>query len=249
MIKGFRRLDPLSISQLAVPVRLAKTAYRTALLSKYLATKHTDFLIIVAFYYLLRVGEYAKPRTVLKDSKRVSATRTKQFVVQNVGFFKNSRVILCHSFLIKLLTADIAVLKITNQKNGQMGQVIAQYATGNEMCLVLSLAHIVHQILSNWVNKNTLLCSYFENGKWGSIESKNVVSMVKSTAKAMKLGKQGIDPDLIGAYSLRIGRAMALKFCGYVDTTIMKMGQWTLLTFLQYIHNQIVHLSSDISKK
>ena len=73
--------------------------------------------------------------------------------------------------------------------------------------------------------------------------------MVKSTANAMKLGKQGINSDIIGAHSLQAGGAMALKLHGYVDTTIMKMGRWTLLTFLQYIHNQIAHLLSDISKK
>ena len=42
---------------------------------------------------------------------------------------------------------------------------------------------------------------------------------------------------------------MALKLHGYDDTTIMKMGRWTSLTFLKYIHNKIAHLSKDISKK
>ena len=41
---------------------------------------------------------------------------------------------------------------------------------------------------------------------------------------------------------------MALKFYGYDDTTIMKMGRWTSLTFLRYIHNQIAHLARDIYK-
>ena len=42
---------------------------------------------------------------------------------------------------------------------------------------------------------------------------------------------------------------MALKIHGYSDTTIMKMGRWTSLTFLQYINNQIAHLYKDISNK
>ena len=42
---------------------------------------------------------------------------------------------------------------------------------------------------------------------------------------------------------------MAMKLHGESDTTIMKMGRWTSLTFLQYIHNQIVHLSTDLSNK
>jgi hypothetical protein len=28
----------------------------------------------------------------------------------------------------------------------------------------------------------------------------------------------------------------------------MKLGRWTSLTFLQYIHNQIAHLSAELSQ-
>ena len=42
---------------------------------------------------------------------------------------------------------------------------------------------------------------------------------------------------------------MALNLNGYDDTVTMKMGRWRSLTFLQYIHNQIAHLSKDVSKK
>ena len=72
---------------------------------------------------------------------------------------------------------------------------------------------------------------------------------VRSTASALDLQKQAIDLDLVGAHSLRAGGAMALKLHGYNDTTIIKMGRWMSLTFLQYVHNQIAHLSKDISKK
>ena len=65
----------------------------------------------------------------------------------------------------------------------------------------------------------------------------------------LKLSKHGIDPDLVGAHSLRAGGAMALKLHVIDDTTIMKIGRWTSLTFLQYIHNQMDHLAKDISAK
>ena len=42
---------------------------------------------------------------------------------------------------------------------------------------------------------------------------------------------------------------MALKLHGYDNTTIMKIGCWTPLTFLQYTHNQISHLSKDTLQK
>ena len=72
--------------------------------------------------------------------------------------------------------------------------------------------------------------------------------MTRQAVKDLNLHQQGIDPDLVGAHSLRAGGAMALKLHGYNDTTIMKMGRWTSLTFLMYIHTQIAHLSKDITK-
>ena len=41
---------------------------------------------------------------------------------------------------------------------------------------------------------------------------------------------------------------MALKLHGYYDTIIKKLRRCTSLTVLQYIHNQIAHLSKDVSQ-
>ena len=68
-------------------------------------------------------------------------------------------------------------------------------------------------------------------------------------ARVLGLDKQGLDADLLGAHSLRAGGAMALKLMGVADTIIMKHGRWSGLTFLMYIHNQIAHLSCDLSQK
>ena len=86
------------------------------------------------------------------------------------------------------------------------------------------------------------------NNEYTPITSKHIIQMLQLSAKSLQLEKQAIDPDLIGAHSLRSGGAMALKLHGYDDTTIRKMGRWTSDTFLQYIHNQIAHLAKDISK-
>ena len=117
------------------------------------------------------------------------------------------------------------------------------------MCPVKALGRVVHHILSNGGTDDMLLCSYYDTSTWHTVESKDIVQRVKDTAKAMRLEQTGINPDLIGAHSLRAGGAMALKLHNYSDTTIMKIGRWTSLTFLQYIHNQIAHLSNDISSK
>ena len=130
-----------------------------------------------------------------------------------------------------------------------MGQTITQHATNATHCPVKALAHIVHDILSAGRSDKNLLYLVRMGTNWQDITSQNVISMIRQVAQSLCLQDQAIDPDLIGAHSLRAGGAMALKLHGYDDTTIMKMGRWTLLTFLQYIHNQIAHLSKDILSK
>ena len=205
--------------------------------------------MLVAFYYLLQVGEYTKPKFAVQNGKQVPAARTQKIVVRNMGFFENGKTLKRNAPLAKILTADLAVLKITNQKNGRMGQTITQHATSYSTCPVKVLAHIVHNIVSLGSNYKTLLCAVHNGTSWQDISSAKVVSMVRQMAQTLKLQEQAIDPNLIGEHLLRAGDAMALKLQGYNDTTIMKMGRWRSLTFLQYIHNQIAHLSKDISTK
>ena len=249
VIEGFRREDPPSVPQLAVPVTVAKHAFRTSLLTKYPSVRHTGSLILVAFYYLLRVGEYTRPSLTTVKGTRVRATRTVQFTVGNVGFFRDGRIIPRSAPIKELLRADLATLKISNQKNGRMGQTISHNCNGDKTCPVRALAAIVHHILRNGGSDANPLSSYFENGRWTTITSKQIVTRVRSVVKELGLAAHGIDPDLVGAHSLRAGGAMALKLQGIDDTTIMKIGRWTSLTFLQYIHNQIAHLAKDLSKK
>jgi hypothetical protein len=195
------------------------------------------------------VGEYTKPRTAIRNGVTIRATRTVQFMVSNVGFFKDGKIISRSSPLEVLLSCDAATLKINNKKNGRMGDTIHQQAIDGDCCPIKALAIRVHEILSNGGSGATLLCDYYINASFIPVESKTIITMIRKAAKDLHLDDFAIDPDLLGSHSLRAGGAMALKLHGYDDTTIMKMGRWTSLTFLQYIHNQIAHLLKDISKK
>ena len=136
--------------------------------------------MLMAFYFLLHVGEYTKPRLVVRNGKKVPATRTKQFVVGNIGFFKNGVVIPRTSPLDVLLTADLAVMKISNQKNGRMGQTTTQHSSGTPACPVSALAHVVYDILSNGGNKDTLLCSVWKGKAWVDIEAHYIIKITSN---------------------------------------------------------------------
>ena len=84
---------------------------------------------------------------------------------------------------------------------------------------------------------------------WIPIQSKDIINGVRASVIACGLHKKGINPKLVASHSLRAGGAMALKLKGVADTIIMKMGRWSGLTFVMYIHNQIAHISSGLSAK
>jgi len=86
MVEGLRRTDAPTVPQLAVPVTVEKRAFTDAVQVKEPFQKQAGLLIMVAFYFLLRVCEYTQLRYVQQNGKRVLATRTKQFTVGNVGF-------------------------------------------------------------------------------------------------------------------------------------------------------------------
>ena len=235
MVEGFRREDPPAIPQLAVPIDVPNLCFTAGLQSNDPEKEATGCLTLIAFYYLLRVGEYTQPRYVIRNGKKDRATRTVQFCVKNVGFFKEGKLIPRNSPLSKLLECDSATLKITNQKNGRMGDTIHHEAVPHlQACPIKALAHRVHHILHNGGTDESLLCAYFtDQQEWHTVSSSQIINAVRTAAKILKLDQHAIDPDLIGAHSLRAGGAMALKLHGYDDTTIMKFGRWTSLTFLQ----------------
>ena len=249
-LEGMKRQDPPATPQLALPVTVIQTLHSDAYTSSSTRLQTISDLASIAFYYLLRVGEYTRPRTTRKNGRMVRATRTVQFTIGNIGFFKDGKILSRHSPLSTLLTATGATLKITNQKNGRMGETVHHETVDVAHGPIQALARRVHHVLTNGGDETTTLCDYLsDDGIWCSITPADMRHQLRATVVKMQLHHQGIEPDLIGVHSLRAGGAMAMKLHGLDDTTIMKQGRWSSLTFLMYIHAQIAHLGKDISTK
>ncbi len=100
-------------------------------------------LALIAFYYLLQIGEY----TV--KGKQNNTKQTVQFKLKDVKFFKknNAGTLMClpnNPSPILMMMADSATLKLDNQKNGWKGICVHQEADGEPFnCPVRALAQRV----------------------------------------------------------------------------------------------------------
>ena len=252
LVEGLKRDDAPAVPQLALPITVPEHICKVGIASTNALTQAVGDLCIIAFYFLLRVGEYTAPRFVrLRNGTLKRATRTRQFQVQDVGFWKDGRILPRASPLAVLLTADAATLKITNQKNGKMGETIHHESFDSALCPVKALARRIHHILNNGGGGPSYICEYKDPQAptLQTVTPKHMITAIRAAVVDLEMHKAGIDPSLVGDHSLRAGGAMALKLHGESDTTIMKLGRWKSLTFLMYIHNQIGHLSKDLSHK
>jgi hypothetical protein len=253
-LKGYRLEDPATTPQLAVPVALPHLALQTAYTGKAQqeAPKRQAAadLINLAFYFLLRVGEYtSNTHTHPNTTQR----QTQTFQVQHCTFWTADRqVIPTTSSLEHLQAATSATLTITNQKNGLKGQHIHHFALPQQYCPVKTLARRVHHVLANGGTPQDLLCTYFPTQATKRyITSSFINKTIKQTAQALGLFRPnaGYTPSDVSSHSLRAGGAMAMYLNGVPETTIMKQGRWRSSTFMHYIHEQLSGHSQGLALK
>jgi hypothetical protein len=239
LLKSYRDVDPPPQPQLALPVTTVERAGAYHQAPNSARTRATADLIITAFFFLLRIGEYAMPKANVR-------TRTVQFRVQDVTFRRDGIVLPNTTPLPQLLLADSVVLCMDNQKNGQRGATIHHTSCLSWFRPVKALARRVASIMSQTQALSTPL-SFVSPGC--HVVAANVTSLVHQAATDTNLVAQGYDLKRGGTHSLRASGAMALKLQGVEDSLIMKIGRWTGLTFLTYTHSQIGALNAGLAQR
>jgi hypothetical protein len=195
-------------------------------------------LTIVAFYYLLRSGEYCKAY----NPKLTIAFRRK-----DIRLWRDGHLIPHTAPLPTLLQADSATLYLENQKNSQKGASIHHSSvTSSAACPVRALARIVHSLLNITPEEDAPISLY---GTQQHITSQHITKALRQAAVRSGLLECGYTLDRISAHSLRAGGAMALKLANYDEALIKKIGRWSSDTWLTYIHSQIACLTTGIAER
>ena len=175
-------------------------------------------LICIAFYFLLRVGEYT-----YKPSKQ--QTWTQRFQIKDIIFRQADHSIIANTApLADLLLATNATLCISNQKNGKQGQCISHHCTQTTYSPIKALARQVAHIMSNTTNHNTAISAYFIiiPGLPTQITATHINNTLKQAVHHLGLSKFGFTHENVSSHSLRAGGAMAMKLNGIDSITIKK---------------------------
>ena len=148
----------------------------------------TGELGLIAFYYLLRVGEYAKPSSNLywdgENAQEVRATRTIQLRLRDITFWQKGKILKRWKMFH---LADEGTMKLTNQKNGTKNGVIHHevlpYAT--KFSPVNALAKRCRHAHRHGGDKNSFLSDYCDGLQWRQITSDNITLVVKVAVPQM----------------------------------------------------------------
>ena len=251
MLAGFKNFDPATEKKLAahpdLPRFARKRAYRKGASE---AEKATGDLVLIAFYYLLRVGEYTT------KSRRKLKKRTRQFLLRDLTFYKRGKggtmvVIPNYAPAHEIMAADAATLRISNQKNGHKGQCVHTWANVDnpEDCPIRALGRRAIHIRGHSRTGGALLCSFWDEIGHGHVTNEMISFAVKYAAAALRYPDRGIPLSRVDTHSLRSGGACALALSGYKPHQIMKMGRWApkSTAFMEYIQNQLSTFSAGMS--
>jgi hypothetical protein len=242
LLEGYKRKDPSPKFQLAVPLTVPAfmhTFSRTGTEKQ----QAVGDMALIAFYYLLRVGEYTSSGTE-------KTTLTQAFRLQDITLWDNTTILDQSLPLATLLhRCTAATLRISNQKNGKRNQAIHHEAQHCDTCPAKALIRRIKHIHSHTSNPNTIISTYFPHGsRTGKLmRGSDINCALKAAVTKLNMKQHGFQVAQISSHSLRAGGAMALHLNNVPTHTIRKMGRWSSDTFLDYIHEQIAVFSAGLS--
>ena len=190
----------------------------------------TRDLIIIAFFFLLRISEYT-PKS--KANQRTIPLQKKDFQL-----WKGPDPISRQAPLDVMLTADAVSICLENQKNGVKAQGLHLPSTGLPMDPVTATARRLDN-LRNAPDHTGIYVFYNEDGSKGTINDKQIRSTITIAATETNLPAKGFPLNRLGSHSIRAGGAMALYLAGESEPTIKKLGRWKTDTWQDYIHPAI----------
>jgi hypothetical protein len=196
--RSYRNADPLSESQIALPVKLFTNILDNEGASSIPLKQATSDIITIMFYFLLRIGEITGPQ-----SNR--ARRTIQFRRCNTSFWATAADGSIYRLpptasLAELMAADQVTLKLTNQKNGVQDSTLHHDKVPGSFCPFKAVAHWYHTSRqADPTNPMAMLCLVAPQT---NVLSKHVDQILQQAALRAMIWNEGFELNRIGPRSI-----------------------------------------------
>jgi hypothetical protein len=199
----------------------------------------TAHLIVLAFFFLLRVGKYTPSR----EKRRTIPLRKKDVQLWQAGM-----IIPNDSPLAVLTTADAVTICLENQKNGHKNAIL-HHTSSNDANLspVKSAAILIHALQN--LPETTPVGSFVDYlTRMQHITSDEGRSAIYIGNVHENLTPHRYTIARISSHSICSGGAMHLKLAGYDNNIIKKLSCWSSNTYLHYIQTQIGQLTAGVAQ-
>ena len=236
----YKKQDPPPNRVKPVPITVLQHIMFAALASTSVANLSVADMICIAFFFLLRPGEYTGTKS-----------ETTPFRLCDVSLSVGGQHIdLSTASDATIMSATFATLEFTSQKNGVRGEVIGLGRSGNpQFCPVLSIARRVLHLRSHHAPPTTPLAMYYDDHNvLRPVRPADITSALRAAVTALNPASLGFLPSDVSARCLRAAGAMAL-LCANVDTDHIRLiGRWRSDEMLRYLHVQAEPVMRDFSR-
>lgn len=229
MMAAWKKQDPPATRVKPIPIKVIR---RIAYVAQHLPSdafllQAVGDMIIIAFFFLLRPGEYTDTAT----------SDTTPFALNDVQLtVGDMRLNLQLASDAELLCATSGSLTFTTQKNGIPNEVIRLGRSGDPfICPVAAIARRVIHLRRANAPLSTPLGRVFTPNGISHVTPSLITSALRDAIKFIGFDL-GFLPSEVSARSLRAGGATAL-LCAKVDPDVIQLlGRWRSDEMLRYLH-------------
>ena len=239
MWRCYAKKDPPPDRVKPVPLQVLRHINTIALASNDATIMATADMITLAFFFLLRPGEYTD-----------SASDSKPFHLQDVQLSVGAQRLNTNTATdAQLRTATFVTLTFTEQKNGVRGEVIGLGRSGNpNLCPVNALTRRILHLRQHNAAPNTPLARVHNGNRWVKITPAMITRTLRAAVTFLSPAHLGFLPSDVSARCLRAAGANAL-LCAKVDTDVIRLlGRWRSDEMLRYLHLQAAPVMKNFAR-
>ena len=238
-LASYQKEDPPPLRVKPVPIQVIRRIMHIANSGNSAHLQATADMIALAFFFLLRPGEYTS----------TSASST-PFCFQDAQLYIGSQR-LCKNTANanQLLSATFVTLEFTTQKNGRKGEVVGLSRSKDpHLCPILSTARRIIHLRDHQAPPITPLATYFHRNTPTELCASDISTALKRAVTY--LGPSlGFTAKQVSARSMRASGAMALYHSKVDALTIRLIGRWNSDAMMEYLHLQSEPAMRGFSEK